>query len=136
MGENGLSSTLIGKIGEDVAAFSLKEKGYDLLDRNFLEKFGEIDLITRDRSGVLVFVEAKTLMAGDSLKPEDNYSLTKEFRTKRICEAFANKHPEMIAELYGWRMDLICVEIPPGVSLSDNLTKIASYCEVRHYQNV
>ena len=49
----------LGKRGEDIAARFLLEKGLALIARNFRDKFGEIDIIAKDRE-TLVFVEVKT----------------------------------------------------------------------------
>ena len=51
----------IGKIGENKACEYLKNKGYRIIDRNYREKFGEIDIIAVSRDLTLVFVEVKTI---------------------------------------------------------------------------
>ena len=45
-----------GKIGEDLAVEYLRSKGYEILERNFLCKQGEIDIIALDKN-YLVFIE-------------------------------------------------------------------------------
>ena len=47
-----------GKIGEDLAVEYLRSKGYEILERNFLCKQGEIDIIALDKN-YLVFIEIK-----------------------------------------------------------------------------
>ena len=37
-----------GNYGEDIAAAFLKQKGYKIVDRNFLCRLGEIDIIASD----------------------------------------------------------------------------------------
>ncbi|MDH4319672.1 MAG: YraN family protein, partial [Desulfobulbaceae bacterium] len=49
----------LGSKGEDAAAFHLQQKGYEILCRNYRQRFGEIDIVARD-GDVLVFVEVKT----------------------------------------------------------------------------
>lgn len=49
----------IGDFGEDCAYNYLKEKGYQILERNHLSKKGEVDIIAKDDDTV-VFVEVKT----------------------------------------------------------------------------
>ncbi|MFA5021800.1 MAG: YraN family protein [Patescibacteria group bacterium] len=49
----------LGKIGEEIAAKYLQQKGYKVMARNFSVREGEIDLICA-KSGVTVFVEVKT----------------------------------------------------------------------------
>lgn len=48
-----------GKIGEDIASIVVKKMGYKIIERNYRSKFGEIDLIAKDKD-VLVFIEIKT----------------------------------------------------------------------------
>ena len=49
----------IGKLGEDLAIKYLKEKGYEIIERNFRCKQGEIDIIAKAKEEY-VFIEVKT----------------------------------------------------------------------------
>lgn len=49
----------LGKAGEQAVSLFLIRKGYSVLERNFRTRWGEIDLIARDKED-LVFVEVKT----------------------------------------------------------------------------
>lgn len=49
----------IGKIGEDLATKYLESLGYTIIERNFVARQGEIDIIAKDKEE-LVFVEVKT----------------------------------------------------------------------------
>lgn len=49
----------LGKWGEQVAASYLEARGWDILQRNWRCRHGEIDLIARDGQ-TLVFVEVRT----------------------------------------------------------------------------
>lgn len=48
----------VGNKGEDLACKFLRKQGYQILERNYLIRGGEIDIIARDK-GILVFVEVK-----------------------------------------------------------------------------
>ena len=48
-----------GKIGEDLAVSYLKKQHYQIIERNFSCKQGEIDIIAQDKKE-LVFIEVKT----------------------------------------------------------------------------
>ncbi len=51
----------IGKWGEDKACQYLEDNNYDIVERNFDCKQGEIDIIAWDKGGQeLVFIEVKT----------------------------------------------------------------------------
>lgn len=52
-------SKLLGNKGEAIAASYLEEKDYTILERNYKNNIGEIDIITLDRN-TIVFVEVKT----------------------------------------------------------------------------
>lgn len=49
----------LGKKGEDFIARYLQKKGYQILDKNFHSRFGEIDIIAKTNNEI-VFVEVKT----------------------------------------------------------------------------
>ncbi len=50
---------VVGKAGEEAAVQYLRQQGYQILERNYRCRFGEIDLIARD-GRTLTFVEVKT----------------------------------------------------------------------------
>lgn len=52
-----------GFLGEEMAVQSLRERGYRILQRNYANRFGEIDIIAED-NGYLVFVEVKKRASG------------------------------------------------------------------------
>jgi putative endonuclease len=48
-----------GKWGEELAAVFLRDKGYQIIFRNFYSKYGELDIVAK-KNNLLVFVEVKT----------------------------------------------------------------------------
>lgn len=63
----------IGSRYEAMAAAYLEARGYEILERNYRDRFGEIDLIARDGK-CLVFLEVKyrkDLKKGDPLEAVD-----------------------------------------------------------------
>jgi len=48
-------------MGEQIAANYLKRKDFEILNRNYLKKWGEIDIVARETSGVVHFIEVKTV---------------------------------------------------------------------------
>ena len=50
---------IMGKKGEAIACAYLKKKGYKIVEQNYKNKIGEIDIICKDGEE-LVFVEVKT----------------------------------------------------------------------------
>ncbi|OPX51243.1 hypothetical protein CLTHE_00310 [Clostridium thermobutyricum DSM 4928] len=60
----------IGDYGEDIACKFLISKGYRIIEKNFRNRFGEIDLICL-KNNILTFTEVKT-------RYYSNYGLPKE----------------------------------------------------------
>lgn len=48
-----------GKYGEDLAVSYLKKKGFEILERNYRHRRGEIDIIALEANNLLVFIEVK-----------------------------------------------------------------------------
>lgn len=71
-----VDSSLIGSLGEDVAAKFLQDMGYQLIDRNWHNKWCEIDLIL-SRDSCLFFVEVKTRSSDKYGGPLDSITKTK-----------------------------------------------------------
>lgn len=56
----------IGNIAEDVSETFLVKSGYRILDRNYLRKWGELDIVSVDRSDIVHFIEVKCKTIGFS----------------------------------------------------------------------
>ncbi|HEY4525864.1 MAG TPA: YraN family protein [Candidatus Paceibacterota bacterium] len=123
-----MSHLAVGKAGEDLACRYLGRNKYKIIARNYLIKgIGELDVVVKDKSGTLVFVEVKTMSPGE-LKPEDQYSSAKRTKMVRACEVFLAKYPELVNEQTGWRMDLMAIELPSA--------ELPGEVQMRHYQNL
>lgn len=60
MTKTGYNKRLIGSLYEERAVLYLQEKNYQILERNFRAgRSGEIDIIARDETGILVIFECK-----------------------------------------------------------------------------
>jgi len=120
-----------GRKGEDIAYEYLINKGFLILKRNYLKKFGEIDLIGKAADSTLVFIEVKTLLnkttKGNGLfKPEDNLITQKYNNVNRMAQFFVGDYPQLINEEKGWRIDLVAIEI----------FELDGSFSVRHYENI
>ena len=101
---------LLGAFGEDAACEFLKKRRYTIVGRNFSTRFGEIDIIARDRR-FIVFVEVK-------LRKDASYGEAKEFVTpakqRRVIHAaeyWLMKHPTALQP----RFDVLEVYAPEGL---------------------
>lgn len=139
-----LNNIKIGQIGEDLACQYLLNNKYKIIGRNYRETWGEIDIICKDRNGVLVFVEVKALkvfytavkQSNNSFTPEENLHPTKLKKVKRTAYLYANQHPELVSDKRGWRIDLVAIEInceDPGSLATKELLE---HCQVRHYEGI
>src|SRR5690349_1648690 len=108
---------IIGKLGEDLASGYLSENGYKILFRNLRVGIDEIDIICRENDNTLVFCEIKTFAdkqwaeGKDRLIPEDNITLNKLGKIRRGCQLFVGKHPDLVNEEKGWRIDVLALTI-------------------------
>lgn len=73
----------VGTDYEEKAAKLLKTRGYQILEKNFRCRMGEIDLIARE-SGYLVFVEVKYRAGTHTGEPQEAVNYRKQ---KKICRA-------------------------------------------------
>jgi len=74
----------IGNIGEDIAVkWLVKNKNYNILDRNYSTGYGEIDIIAEDGKA-LVFIEVKFRNGTDFGYP---YEAVNKNKQCRICKA-------------------------------------------------
>ena len=48
-----------GRVGEEVACDYVKKLGYEIIEKNYRNKMGEIDIIAKDKNEI-VFIEVKT----------------------------------------------------------------------------
>ena len=65
-----------GNRGEDIAADFLKDKGYEIVRRNYRYKHAEIDLIVK-KENWLLFVEVKTRSSSSFGEPETFVGISK-----------------------------------------------------------
>jgi len=136
------SKTKVGKLGEDIACEYLKKKGFTLIDRNYRRPWGEIDIIAKDSTEALVFVEVKIIRLFDDsqINPEDNLTHSKLEKLQRTAALYAGYNEKLVNDEVGWRIDLVAITIPRDVSREtspgSNLTDILKYCDIKHFENI
>jgi putative endonuclease len=100
---------LLGERGENMAAKYLRNKGYQIIVRNFRTQVGEVDIIARDGK-TLVFVEVKTRSADDPT-PEQQVHHQKQHQLTKSAKVYLGRYgfPQPAA-----RFDVVAVVWPGG----------------------
>ena len=100
----------IGDIGENVACLYLEKHGFKILDRNYLRKWGELDIVAEKmgRKGrVIHFVEVKSVSGVTNIRAEENMHPGKLKRLHRAIETYLlEKRLDL-----DWQLDLVVVKI-------------------------
>lgn len=83
----------IGMLGEDLAAKYLEQKGYEILARNWGNKWGEIDIVCRVAPlgatlPTLVFVEVKTKVGQQFGAPHEMVNNRKLLQIQRMASLY------------------------------------------------
>jgi putative endonuclease len=82
-----------GDKGEDIACSFLLEKGFSILMRNYMKKWGELDIIA-EKDEITHFFEVKSVIGtmahnnNDVHKPEDNVDGWKAKHIRRMIETY------------------------------------------------
>ncbi len=124
----------IGQIGEDCACEYLEKNGYKIIDRNYLKKWGEIDIVAQ-KGRKIHFVEVKSVsrslstQAGlssvthvtdekekDGYRAEDNMHPWKLQRLSRVIQSYLLD--KNISDETEWQFNLATVYIDTNKRLS------------------
>lgn len=81
----------LGRKGEDLAASYLRDRGWEILERNYRTRRGEIDLVCRD-SDTIVFVEVKARTPTDFARPDQSVTRRKQAKLRRLVEEYLVTH--------------------------------------------
>ena len=128
--DNRTEKRKLGDLGEKIACNFLENKGFEIIDRNYLRKWGEIDIIAK-KSNIIHFIEVKSVSrenlekvahVTDNYRPEDNMHPWKLKRLSRAIQTYLldrNINND-------WRLDLVTVKIDESsrkarVELIDNV---------------
>ena len=105
MGKNNLS----GAWGEALAAEYLRKKRYALVAAGYRCRFGEIDLIVKNRR-YLVFVEVKTRKSSQFARGSDYVDRHKRDRLRITASMYLSQNPTELQP----RFDVIEIYAPEG----------------------
>ena len=86
------SAKAAGDRGEALVARYLQKAGYTLLDRQWRCRFGELDLVARDKQGTICFVEVKLRGAGAIALPREAVDARKRERLRAAAALYLSRH--------------------------------------------
>ena len=109
-----------GEIGEKVAQVFLMKHGFNVIERNYTQKWGEIDIVAK-KQGKLHFIEVKSVsyetyrfrvkifsdISRETYRPEENMHPKKISKIQRTIQTYF-LHRRVSHETE-WQLDLVCV---------------------------
>ena len=107
MGKN----NLLGAWGEALAAEYLRKKRYEIVAAGYRSRFGEIDLIVRNKK-FLVFVEVKLRKTADFAKAMEYVDRRKQDKIRITASVYISQNPTPLQP----RFDVIEIYAPEGTA--------------------
>jgi putative endonuclease len=107
--KNETSTRERGQVAEQIAVDHLLRQGYRVVERNFLCKLGEIDIIA-NQGGELVFVEVRSRKSANSLDPVFSVNRRKQERILKSAQVYLDKR---FASPPPSRFDVVLVTLAP-----------------------
>jgi putative endonuclease len=112
----------LGDKGETIAAEYLQREKFQLLDKQYHTRFGEIDIVALD-SDMIVFVEVKTRTSDRFGLPEESITPAKIEHLENAGLIWLQEHPDSPED---WRIDVISL-------LLDHQDQVL---DLHHFKNV
>lgn len=116
----------VGRLGEDLAAEFVSGLGWTILERNWRNRYGELDLIAFD-GRCLVVVEVKTRASRVFADPVTAVTHDKLMRMRRLTRMWLAQQQMRWPEI---RFDIISVQLDPG------RPSAVDRAEVRHHVGI
>lgn len=107
-----------GMYTEDLACQYLKNKGFELIERNYSSRFGEIDLIMQDNK-YIVFIEVRYRKSNIFGSATESVTYTKQQKIIKTASLYLQKHKKL--SKFPARFDVVSIS---GPLESDNLNSI------------
>jgi putative endonuclease len=115
----------VGKQGENIAREYLVKKGYTLVQANFHNRYGEIDLImVKDSS--LIFVEVKLKIGEQFGSPEEMINSKKIWQVKKTAEAFLQQNQRLAQKYPEYQVDAVCIVLDENQEIE----------RINHWENI
>lgn len=104
------STKPFGAYGEQLAVNHLQQNHYQIVNRNWRCKQGEIDIIAK-KGDVLVFVEVRTRHTDSTEAAFESVGTKKQQKLIALAHTYLSQNnlPDQV-----WRIDVIAIAIPPS----------------------
>ncbi len=112
---------ITGKIGENITINYLVNKGYRIIESNYRNSIGEIDIIAQDKN-IIVFIEVKTSSSLRFGRPKERINFYKINKIKNVALCYLKQNK--LYDKVSIRFD--CIEI-----VGDKLNY-----EIEHLENI
>ena len=99
-----------GNRGEAAVARYLRQKGYTLLESQWRCRFGELDLVAKNKQGTLCIVEVKLRGSGSIALPREFVDSRKQQRLRATALLYLSQHESELQP----RFDVIEIYAPGG----------------------
>ena len=110
----------LGQMGEKTAVVFLEQQGYHILERNFRNKLGEIDIVAKD-GDTICFIEVKTRKTDAFGSPLESVTMSKQRKIIHVALSYLNDQGRCEANV---RFDVVSVimgdEEDPQVEIIKN----------------
>ncbi len=106
-----MNHKITGAQGEVVAQDYLKDNGYTILECNYRNHVGELDIVAEGSSGVLLFVEVKTARTQVAGLPEEWVTAKKQKQIYKVAQVYCAQNQIEDREM---RFDVVGVQLKEG----------------------
>lgn len=104
---------LLGKAGEDAATIYLRKKGYQILERNYRTRFGEIDIICK-KGETIIFVEVRSKRGNRFGSGAESVNWNKQQKIRMVAQFYLN-HKRLFNSPI--QFDVIDIQFEPKIHL-------------------
>ena len=107
-----VNTHIIGQTAENIAAEYLTENRIQIIDRNYRTRFGEIDIIAKDKKE-LIFVEVKAKNTSRFGKPYEMVTKRKKRKLRMTAKSYL-QDSRIDSGNTPWRIDVISIDYETG----------------------
>jgi putative endonuclease len=109
-----------GEFGEKICVAYLKEKGFTIIEQNYTQTFGEIDIVAK-KDDILHFIEVKSIkmnvshetnskdVTRETYNPAENFTQKKYFKVHKTLKHYLKD--KKVSHETKWQIDLYLIYI-------------------------